>query len=206
MENFLTTSFTFPTVLYSSLLVIVTLYWLFSIIGFFDLDVLDLEVDTEGEGNVGLLSNLLSKFKLDGVPVTISVSLLILFSWVVSFLISYHFSQNIAAEWVRVLLGIWVIILAPFLTAPVVAIIISPLKSLFQSNQEQSSHDIIGQIATVRSSKVTATFGEATFNDGGAGLILKVRCKQANNQLKRGDKVLLKHYNATEHSYLVVTI
>jgi hypothetical protein len=207
MENFLTTSFTFPAVLYSGLLAIVTIYWLFSIIGFFDLDVLDLDVEAEGEGNVSVLSHFLSKFKLDGVPVTISLSLIILFSWGVSFFISYEFSQKITEEWLRVVLGFWVLILAPFLTAPLVAVIIRPLKPLFRPQKEQSAKDIVGKIATVRSSKVTATFGEASFNDGGAGLILKIRSEE-NNQLesplKRGDKVLLKHYNATQNTYVVV--
>ena len=203
MENFLNTSLTFPTILYTSLLLLVTLYWLFSIIGFFDVDVLDIDLDSEAESHASLLNNFLSKFKLEGVPVTISLSLIILFSWVISFLISYEFSQKISAEGLRVVLGLWVIILAPLLSTPLVAIIITPLKPLFKQYEDQSAKNIIGKIATVRSHKVTAIFGEANFNDGGAGLILKVRTAE-NNPLKRGDKIILKHYNVTQNTYFVV--
>lgn len=203
MENFLYTSFSFPTILYTGLLAIVTLYWLFSIVGFFDLDMLDIEVDTELDHSPNLFGSFLNKFRLEGVPVTISLSLLILCSWVVSFLISYEFSQKIAEEWLRVVLGLWVIVLAPLVTAPLVATIISPLKPLFRQHEEQSSKDIIGKIATLRSSKVTATFGEATLHDGGAGLILKVRA-DVPNQIKRGDKILLQYYNSAKNTYFVV--
>ncbi len=202
MENFIHISFTFPTALYTGLLAIVTIYWLFSVIGFFDLDVLDVDLDADGESDFSLLGSFLNKFKLEGVPVTISLSLIILLSWLLCFLMVYHFSTQINAEWLRVVLGIWIIILTPLLTAPLVAIIITPLKPLFKGHNAQSSQDIIGKTAIVRSSKVTANFGEAKFNDGGAGLILKIRCEHVNT-LQRGNSVTLKKYNAGQHTYLV---
>ena len=205
MENFLLTSLTFPTVLYSGLLSIVTLYWIFSIIGFFDIDVLDIntELDMEAEGDISFLGQFLSKFKLDGVPLTISLSLIILFSWVLCFLVTYWFSSQIPQEWLRVIVGLWIIVLAPFITVPIVFIIIAPLKPLFTQQQECSAKDIIGQVAIVRSSKVTANFGEASFDNGGASLILKIRTTQSN-KLKRGDQVILKKYNIEKHSYFVI--
>ena len=202
MENFLHISFTFPTALYTGLLAIVTIYWLFSVIGFFDLDVLDVDLDVDTESNLSLLGNFLNKFRLEGVPVTISLSLIILLSWLLCFLMVYYFSAQISAEWLRVVLGLWIIILIPLLTAPLVAIIITPLKPLFKGHNAQSSYDIIGKIAIVRSSKVTTSFGEAKFNDGAAGLILKIRCEYVNT-LQRGDAVTLKKYNSGQHTYLV---
>lgn len=203
MIEFLQTALTFPTALYTGLLGIVTIYWLFSIVGFLDIDMLDAEIDIDADSNTSAFSNFLTRFKLDGVPVTLSLSFIILFSWVVCFLITYWFSSEITEEWIRAIFGLWLIVLAPFVTAPIVAIIISPLKPLFKKQHEQGSKDIIGRIARIRSSKVIQTFGEAEVQDGGAGLILKVRAKEPND-IRRGDQVLLQKYNVANNTYLVI--
>lgn len=201
--DFLHTALSFPTILYSGLLAIVTVYWLFSIIGFLDIDLLDADVKLDADSNPSVVSNFLIKFKLDGVPVTLSLSFIILFSWIICFLIAHYGISQLAEEWVRVLLGIWVIIFAPFITAPLVAIIIKPLKPLFKKQDEQSSKDIIGRTAKVRSAKVTTNFGEAELHDGGAGLILKIRAKEPNN-IQRGDQVFLEKYDAANNTYFVI--
>lgn len=201
--DFLHTALSFPTILYSGLLAIVTVYWLFSIIGFLDIDLLDTDVELDADSNPSVVSNFLIKFKLDGVPVTLSLSFIILFSWIICFLIAHYGISQLVEEWVRVLLGIWVIIFAPFITAPLVAIIIKPLKPLFKKQNEQSSKDIIGRTAKVRSAKVTTNFGEAELHDGGAGLILKIRAKEPNN-IQRGDQVFLEKYDAANNTYFVI--
>ena len=205
MIDFLNTALAFPTIFYSGLLAIVTIYWLFSIIGFLDIDMLDadVDIDVEADSNPSVFSNFLIKFKLDGVPVTLSLSFVILFSWIICFLVANYGISQITEEWIRVIMGLWAIILAPFVTAPLVAIIIAPLKPLFKKQEEQSSKDIIGRAAKVRSSKVTTSFGEAELHDGGAGLILKVRAEEPNT-LKRGDQILLQKYNTADNTYWVV--
>ena len=203
MIEFLQTALSFPTALYTGLLGIVTIYWLFSIIGFLDIDMLDADVDIDADSSPSAFSNFLTRFKLDGVPVTLSLSFVILFSWIICFLVTYWVSSQIAEEWIRVFLGLWLIVLAPFITAPIVAIIIAPLKPLFKKQHEQGSKDIIGRVAIIRSSKVTASFGEANVQDSGAGLILKVRAEEPND-IKRGDQVLLQQYNVANNTYLVI--
>ena len=42
-------------------------------------------------------------------------------------------------------------------------------------NEEPLHKTVLGQVAVVRSSKVTESFGEAILEDGGAGLHLKIR-------------------------------
>jgi len=49
---------------------------------------------------------------------------------------------------------------------------------------------IIGQTALVRTSRVDDNFGEAVLEDGGAGLILKVRAT-GSEKFKAGDKVVI---------------
>ena len=63
---------------------------------------------------------------------------------------------------------------------------------------------MLGQVAIVRSSRVDRLFGEASFDDGGAGLIIKVRAM--NDQVfKRGDRVVLLEFVAQENIYKVIS-
>ena len=67
-----------------------------------------------------------------------------------------------------------------------------------------SSKSVLGQVAVVRSGRVTASHGEAVLEDGGAGLILRVRADEALG-FKRGDRVVLLEYLAAEHAYRIIT-
>ena len=63
---------------------------------------------------------------------------------------------------------------------------------------------MLGQTAVVRSGRVTLSHGEALLENGGAGLILRVRADEACG-FKRGDRVVLLEYLEAEHAYRVIT-
>jgi len=67
-----------------------------------------------------------------------------------------------------------------------------------------NSRSVIGQTAIVRSGRVTLEHGEAILQDGGAGLILRVRADEAL-AFKRGDRVVLLEYLEAQHAYRVIT-
>jgi len=90
------------------------------------------------------------------------------------------------------------------IAVPPVSMIIRPLRPMFRKFEATGTKTIIGQTAVVRSGKVNPTFGEATMDDGGAGLILKIRAGGANS-FKRGDRVVLLEYLESEHAYRVVS-
>lgn len=71
-------------------------------------------------------------------------------------------------------------------------------------NKPKSVHQLIGKLAIVRSANVAENKGEAVLEDGGAGLILQVRAPEQEN-IKRGDNVIIISYDASTHSYQVVT-
>ena len=62
----------------------------------------------------------------------------------------------------------------------------------------------MGQVAIVRSSKVDDMSGEANFDDGGAGLIVKIR-SFGEKTFVRGDKVVLLEYLPEQHMYRVIS-
>jgi hypothetical protein len=86
----------------------------------------------------------------------------------------------------------------------ITAFIIRPLRPLFKRAQQQTEKYVIGQSAIVRTSVVDNSFGEAILEDGGAGLIFKVRTI-GNESFVKGDKVVLLEYIKEKNIYRVVS-
>lgn len=214
MTDFLSNVFTFPTLFYTGLLGLTLLYWMSSIFGLadFDFDLGDASAEgvisesMELESSDVSSSGWLSKLKLDGIPLTISISLVIFFSWVISFLAVHYYQSKIDEAWVEIMLGFWVIIIAPFISAPIVGTLLSPLKPLFAKLKDgaegRKAASLIGEIVTIRTNKVTSDFGDADINIDGASLILKVRAEEPNT-FKRGDRAYINNYNSEMNTYTV---
>lgn len=206
MTGFIAGIFTFPTVFYSGLLVLVLLYWLAASFGLGDLQgsdgdvVLDTDIDV-AESSLSL-NGLLTKFKLDGIPLTITLSFIVLASWVISFLAVYFIYPMLPSGWVQIAIGVWILLLAPILAAAIISPLLQPIKPVFKKLPQKQAKDLVGQYVTVRSGKVTAKVGEATLQDGGAGLILKIRCVESN-EISRGDSVKLYSFDHTTGIYQV---
>lgn len=202
MAAFIQNILTFPTVFYSGLLLLVVLYWLSAVLGVVDIDSADVDADLDADADTDVFAGWLSRFKLDGIPLTITLSFIVLVSWVICFL-AIHFIYPLLPEtWIQIMVGFWVLIIAPVIAALMVSPLLQPLKPLFRKQLVTSNTDLVGQYAMVRSGKVTATFGEAEFKDGGAGLIIKIRAAEPN-QISRGDQVALLSYDAASGTYQV---
>lgn len=206
MELFLLTALSFPTAIYSFLLCVVVIYWLVVAAGLLEVDLLDVEADSvmEGAGQTEGLAGLLYKFKLDGVPVTLALSLLFFFAWFMCYFAELWLLRHLPLGILRYPLGLLVIVAALLLAAPLCAALCRPLRPLFRKVEAISSKSVLGQVAVVRSGRVTLRHGEAVLEDGGAGLILRVRADEAKG-FKRGDRVVLLEYLAAEHAYRVIT-
>ena len=64
--------------------------------------------------------------------------------------------------------------------------------------------NLLGQTAIVRTLRVDEGFGEVNLEDGGAGLILKVRSLNGES-FKKGDRVVLLEYMVEQHTYRVIS-
>lgn len=206
MELFLQTALSFPTAIYSFLLCVAVIYWLVVAAGLLDIDLLDIEADSvmEGTGQTEGLAGLLYKFKLDGVPVTLVLTLLFFIGWFACYFIELWLLRHLPLGLLRYPLGMVVVAGVLLLAVPGCAVLCRPLRPLFRKVEAISSKTVLGQVAVVRSGKVTLSHGEAVLEDGGAGLILKVRADEALG-FKRGDRVVLLEYLAAEHAYRVIT-
>jgi hypothetical protein len=208
MINFLTNALAFPTLFYTGLLALVVIYWLISMIGLGGFDSVEADIDIDVADNAGGLAGWLSKFKLDGIPLTLSISLIVFVSWILCFYMVEFFLNNmlkdIKNETVHIALGFWLLVLSPALALPIVITLLSPLKPFFKKLRKEtrgaSANDFVGKTAVIRSGKVNQTHGTVELSDGGAGLILQVRAKEPNDY-KAGDKAILKEYLAESNTY-----
>ena len=208
MIDFLNNALTFPTIFYTGLLVLVVIYWLISIFGLNGFDSLETDIDIDASDNAGGLASWLIKFRLDGIPLTLSLSLIVFVSWILCFYMVdffiHHMMKNIDDEAVKIALGFWLLLLSPALALPLVITLLTPFKPLMNKLRKDakgaSANDFVGRTAIMRSEKVNKNYGSVELSDGGAGLILQIRTEEPNHY-QRGDKVVLKEYLSANNTY-----
>lgn len=197
----------FPTVIYSTLLGVVVIYWLVGMLGLIDLDFggdvdVDADIDADIDVNVGGLTGLFLTFGLTGVPFTLVISIIILICWLISFYLQLYLLSWLPDGWLYYLMGAITDFVVFLVSLPITAVIIRPLKGMFKSVETATSHHLVGSEGTVVTGKVTDKFGQArVFNDG-AEILLDVRCDDQHT-LSKGDKVLLIEYTTDSHTYII---
>lgn len=208
MDPFYQNITSFPTVIYSFFLILAALYWAVAVLGVISIDVLDFDLpeadSSEGFDNGNVLAGLMMKFGLYGVPVTIIVSLIVLFGWILSYYSVYFIFSLIPAGVLQWLIGIPIFIGTFYAAVLITSVLIKPMRALFKSAVQETVKYVLGQPAIVRTSRVDEGFGEAVMQDGGAGLILKVRSEKGTT-FSKGDKVVLFEYLEEKNIYRVIS-
>lgn len=204
MDTFLQIILTFPTIFFTFFLVLSAVYWLLTVLGFVGIEALDMDLDGDSVASLNVFSSLLFRLGLNGVPLTIVISLIALLGWVFCFLIVYFVYPWIRVPWLQLVTGIPVVVGVLYVSAIITAAIIKPLRPIFLASNQQVQKQILGQVAVVRTGEANRSFGEAYLEDGGAGLIIKVRAYK-DEVFKRGDRVVLLEYVAGENLYRVVS-
>jgi hypothetical protein len=210
MDPFYLNITSFPTVFFTLLLLFCIFFWLFAVIGVVDLDFLDIDIpDTDinvndGLSGTGLLGGLLMRFKLEGVPIPIVVTLISLFGWFFCYYIVHFFFEYIPFDWLRYVVGVPVFLASLYASTLLTGLIILPLRPIFQTADQEVQKSIVGQIGIVRTSRVDQAFGEARVDDGGAGLIIKVRSYN-EEFFSLGDRIVLLEYDEEKNIYRVIS-
>jgi len=203
MEQLLSVASQFPTVIYSTLLGIVVLYWIVGFLGLVDLDFAgDVDVDADVDVSVGGLTGLLLTFGLTGIPFTLVISIIILLCWLISFYLQFYILSWLPDGWLYYLAGAVCDFIVFLISLPITAIIIRPLKGMFKSIETTTSNHLVGKDATVATGTISDSFGQVRIFNEGAELLLDVRCEKEHD-LTMGDKVLLIEYIKESHTYIV---
>ncbi|MGP5211729.1 hypothetical protein ACTXJ5_13170 [Psychrobacter alimentarius] len=208
---FITKISLYPTIIFTGLVMFVTLYWVVSLIGLADMDSVDLgdaggDVDVSDLSSTGFFTGLMLKFGLYGVPLIIILSLISLIGWVLSYLYTSFLHQYFDSGLLYYVFGTGALIFVLVISMWLTGLIISPIRKNIANIPKRNAASNIGKVATVRTLSVTNQHGEAELHDGGAGLILKIRSDAQDNQLKQGDKVVLVEYLGEANTYRVTPV
>jgi hypothetical protein len=191
-------SLRFPVVVFTIGLGIVLIYWLFVLVGALDIDVLGGADghDVGGHDAGGHdADGFMSKLGLGVVPVTITVSLIMLVGWVGS-LLAMHYLGDIAGVKYAVLPGMLVVgMLAT-------NILVRPIAPVFRIREGKSNSEYVGHTCTITTATVDENFGHANVEDGGVTMDIAVRC-DGTAKLARNDKALIIEFDEERQAYLV---
>jgi hypothetical protein len=153
------------------------------------------------DGGHGVLAALMSALHLRSAPATVIFSLIITFSWLIS-VVTMQLVTRTAPGLTGPAVSLGVLLASFALALPLTSIAARPLAKVFAPKHAPLKSDFIGRTCTVRTGSVNAKFGEATLQDGGAGLVLRIRIEDGK-QLGRGEQALIVDYDAERETYLV---
>ena len=171
MGGFFEAVLSFPTVVFTPLLVVVIGYWLVVVVG---------GADPEGEG--GGEGGFFGFLGLGGVPASVVISLLVVFAWFAA-LAGSHLLGAIPAA---------LVLVAAVAVAWVVArLAVLVIRRFLPAGAEPSRADFVGLTCVVRTARVTRTFGQAEVHaPDGSSAIVQVR-QAGNDDLRAGTVAVL---------------
>lgn len=219
MQEFLQIILSFPTALYTLLLGVAVLYWIFVILGALDLDIfhmdadLDVDVDValpgadihvdaptaDADGDVsggGALVRLLSALGWTGVPITITLSVFFLLNWALTYVGVWQLGHYGAPAELAVFLASMAV------SAAGASLVTRPLRRMFKIQRRVGGDNLIGRSVVITSGQVSEQQGRALLDDGAVRLDLSVR-SDAPNGLARGMEALIIGYDHERHVYFV---
>jgi hypothetical protein len=214
MTELLQASTRFPTVVFTIALGIALVYWLFVLLGALDLDLLggghhdfdlggghdvgDVGGDAGGDADGGDVDGggVWHSLGLGAVPITISVSMIVLVCWCASLLSTTYIAGD--SSWIRIILFPLVIIVA----FPVASLLVRPLAPVFKIKEGKFNADYVGSLCTITTNSVDTGFGFANIEDGHSLVQIAVRCDKPG-VLARGDKALIIEFDPERRTFVV---
>ena len=196
-----------PTIVYSVLLCVALLYWLMGIIGLVDVNdhgahlighghVGDIghaghaghvgshgDVHVEGE-NLSTIASYAVAFGLTSVPISLVISLIVLFSWTASALATRYLMPMAPAGVISILFSIAIIVLALIPGIFFTALLARPLRGLFVSHNAPANESLVGQTCRVLTLKVTEDFGQGEITNRGASFKIMISARVPNSLAK----------------------
>ncbi|MFI9587717.1 hypothetical protein ACIHCQ_39265 [Streptomyces sp. NPDC052236] len=190
MGEFLDAAVRFPTVLFTSALVVVIGFWLLVVGGAVAHDGFDADVDSDALG-------------LGGVPVAVSASLLIALSWFGSLSGSVLLARTGMSGAALHLLGVVLLFSSLIVSWRVTGLLVRRLAKLFPDEPGPSRLDFVGLTCTIRTGWVDAGFGQAEVRArDGSTAVVQVRQNGAD-PLALGSTGLLYAYDDTGEFFWV---
>lgn len=202
MQEFVNACFSGPALPASILLILVSIYWLFVIVGALDFDLFDFDFDADMDADGEVLSVgfvTLRFLNLGEVPLMLWMSVFALSLWTLTMGLAAYFepAESAHAFWPSALVFARNAGVAVLLTK----LITQPLRGRFDPVEPNRAKDLIGRICTITTSEVSQTAGQARYETEAAPLLLNVRSGEGT--LARGDLAEIIDYDTEQHVYFV---
>ncbi|MFP7721326.1 hypothetical protein [Lysobacter sp. A3-1-A15] len=203
MSEFLTTALSFPTLAYSVVLAVCTIYWALAATGLVEIDALDglLGGDGDSPDSSGAAA-MISRLGLSGVPLMLVATVLAFVGWIGTYFVHLLVLAHLG-EGLRLFAGAAVALAMLVPGIVLTSVLLRPLSRLLLKLRPPLDPSLLGRVAVVNSPEVATDYGTATVDDGGAGLVLQVRDGETG-RFKRGDRVVLIEYLDAQHAYRVI--
>lgn len=192
------------------LLVPVGIYWLLSIVGAVDHDILGMDLDGvdghhghDGHPATEFMHGALRILNAQGVPVMMVLSILIAYLWGCSMLGNLWFNKGFSGG-----IGFFVSLGALGVAVILTRLTVTPLKPLFRLMQDdpESAKPVLGRSGVVRTAFVNERDGQVEVENAGAPLLLNARVAVGSPPLPRGTAVLVISYDEATGIYIVRTL
>jgi hypothetical protein len=207
MGNFIDAAFGYPTVLLTALLGVVLFYWVLALVGLVDFEAggWDVDLDVQADGSIddiGTLAGYVVAFGLNGVPFSVVVSLLVLFSWLLCCMAGMWVLPLVPTALLRFAAGTGALVASLALALPATARTIRPLRGLFVTHTAIQNAALVGQLCRVLTQTVDEKVGRAEVAQRGAGINIRVWARSPNT-LAKGATARILEYDAAAARYLI---
>lgn len=208
MTSFTAAIVSYPTAIYTVLLAVVLFYWILGLIGIVDISHGDMSFDTDlhtdiHADDIGELASHLVAFGLNGVPISLVITLMVLFAWTLNALAGMWLLPLVPTTGLRLIAGTAILLLGFAASIPATALAIRPMRGLFVTHRAQSNTALVGQSCIVLTGNVDEQFGRAEVGTRGSGLNIKVWAKTPN-ELTKGSRATIIDYDPNGERYLIV--
>ena len=150
------------------------------------------------------LAGRLVAFGLGGVPFSIVVSILTLFSWLVCSLTSLWILPLVPTDILYFVVCTGILIGAFVAALPLSAICVRPMRGLFVKVNAISNASLVGRECRILTGGVDEKFGRAVVSDGAEEFHINV-VADVPNTLKRGDAAFIVDYDGAARRYRIAS-
>ena len=213
MNELIQTAFSSVNLIFTFLMVLVLLYWLFIIIGAldfgsfdveFDMDAdidTDIDVDADG-GEVGWVSGSLAFFNFGKLPFMVIMSFLVLFSWTISVLVNYYLGGG------SMLFAIALFFPNLFVSLCLTKLITTPLLPVFKNlDSGIEPVDYIGLTCKLVLPASSKKLGQAEVNFENNPLLVNVKVDHESTvEFNKGDEAIIVRKEKSKPYYIIQKI
>jgi len=162
--------------------------------------------EVSAESTAGFFRAALSFLNVGKTPITIIFTFLIFQMWIMACFVYVCISPSLPAGVTGLLLVIGIFLATTTASLVLVGFTARPFRRLGVIHTIHGADHIVGKICNIKTSKVTASFGQAEIKVEDSFLLLSVRCSDETSTLAKGDDAVIVDYDREKDLYEVRSI